>query len=491
MRILTRYILRAHLGPFFFALTALTSILLINTIARQLESLAGKGLPTSVFVQVFLYSMPHVVALTVPMAVLVAVLYTFSQLSAENEITALKASGVNLHRLMAPVLIGATVLAAGMVEFYDKVLPDANHRLANLYIDVARKAPTLQLKEQVINEISTQDMRSKYYLQAGTIDAATNKMRDVVIYDLSDPGRSRTIYADSGRMAFNRDRTDLFLDLHRGWVNEGDVVRQHQFQRTFFADYRLRVKGVGNKLEHSTDAYRSDREMSIGALQDGIRSRRKELAGIYASADTVARKAVKQTTEGAGVPGLPRPILLPPSTGMVPVDPPNFKPTDEVVRQTALQLRVLRDRAAAIEDQVDSYLVEYHKKFSIPFASIVFVLIGAPLALRFPRGGTGTVIAISLAIFGIYYVGLIGGETLSDKGYLSPFVAMWAANIVFLLLSVYGVATIGHERSNARGGTWEDVLYIVRETVLRPFRRLRGRRRARGARPAAAAAAGR
>src|SRR5512142_413613 len=111
MRILTRYILRAHVGPFFFALTALTSILLINTIARQLEGLAGKGLPASVFVQFFLLSMPHVVALTVPMAVLVAVLYTFSQLSAENEVTALKASGVNMHRLMLPVLVAGVLLA--------------------------------------------------------------------------------------------------------------------------------------------------------------------------------------------------------------------------------------------------------------------------------------------------------------------------------------------------------------------------------------------
>ena len=490
MRILTRYILRAHLGPFLFALTALTSVLLINTIARQLESLAGKGLPTSVFIQVFLLSMPHVVALTVPMAVLVAVLYTFSQLSAENEVTALKASGVNLHRLMLPVLIASVLLAAGMVEFYDRVLPDANHRLSNLYIDVARKAPTLNLKEQVINEIPTQDMRGKYYLQAGTIDAATNRLRDVAIYDMSDPGKSRTIYADSGRMAFNGDRTDLFLDLRAGWVNEGDVMDQSQFSRTFFHDYRLRIAGVGNKLEHTTDSYRGDREMTIAMLERNIRAKTREVNAVYANVDTVVAKGLRQTTAGAGVPGLPRPALLPPSSGLVGMDYSNLHQSDELVRQTSLQLRVMRDRAAMLEDQLNSFLVEYHKKFSIPFASIVFVLIGAPLALRFPRGGTGTVIAISLAIFSIYYVGLIGGETLSDKGYLSPFLAMWAANIVFLLLSVYGVATIGHERSSARTGSWDDLLYTMRERLLRPLRARRARAR-RAAAPAPAQAAGR
>ena len=471
MRILTRYILRTHVAPFLFALAALTSILLINTIARQLESLAGKGLPSSAFVQVFLLSMPHVVALTVPMAVLVAVLYTFSQLSAENEVTALKASGVNLHRLMLPVLIASVVLAIGMVFFYDRVLPNTNHRLANLLVDIARKSPTLDLREQVLNEISTQDMRSRFYLQAGTIDAATNRMRDVVIYDMSEPGRSRTVYADSGRLAFNRDRTDLFLDLHAGWINEAEVMQPERFTRLFFKDYMLRLKGIGNRFAHSDDNYRGDREMTIGMLKQHADSTGRELNQILKDVRQTEIQALRQVEQGAGVPGAPRPIVLPPSSGMGPDPSYRWHQIDELVRQTALQLRVLKDRAVAVEDTMNSYLVEYHKKFSIPFASIVFVLIGAPLALRFPRGGTGTVIAISLAIFAIYYVGLIGGETLSDKGFLSPFLAMWAANIVFLLLSIYGVVTIGRERSSTRGGTWQDVLYLVRDALLRPFRR--------------------
>jgi lipopolysaccharide export system permease protein len=470
MRILTRYILRAHAGPFFFALSTLTSVLMINTIARQLEGLAGKGLPASVFVNVLVLSLPHVVALTIPMAVLVAVLYTFSQLSAENEVTALKASGVSLHRLMLPVLLGSVVVAIGMVGFYDRVLPEANHRLANLYVDVARKTPTLKLTEQVINEIPTTDLRTKYYLQAATIDPATNRMSDVTIYDLSDPGRSRTVYADSGRMAFNRDRTDLFMDLHAGWINEGEVNQPAQYHRTFFNDYMLRIQGVGNKLEHSTGTFRGDREMTIAMLQQHVRSGRKELAEVLTSVRKQEEQAVAQTLTGAGVPGGPRPILLPPSSGMAPPSDYRYRSTDEMVRQTALVLRVLRDRFAASEDTLNSFLVEYYKKYAIPFASIVFVLIGAPLALRFPRGGTGTVIAISLTIFSIYYVGLIGGETLSDKGYLSPFLAMWGANIVFFLLSIYGVATLGHEQSSTRAGGWQEVLYGAREAALRSFR---------------------
>ncbi|HSL71878.1 MAG TPA: LptF/LptG family permease, partial [Longimicrobiales bacterium] len=123
MRILTRYFLRSHLGPFFFSLTVLTSLLFVNTVARRFEELAGKGLPTSVIFEVFVFSLPHILALTLPMAVLVAVLYAFSQLTAENEITALKANGVSLRRLLVPLVVAGTLLAGFMVWFNDSVLP--------------------------------------------------------------------------------------------------------------------------------------------------------------------------------------------------------------------------------------------------------------------------------------------------------------------------------------------------------------------------------
>ncbi|MGH7463150.1 MAG: LptF/LptG family permease, partial [Longimicrobiales bacterium] len=118
-----------------------------------------------------------------------------------------------------------------------------------------------------------------------------------------------------------------------------------------------------------------------------------------------------------------------------------------------------------------TYQVEYHKKFAIPFACIVFVIVGAPLAVRFPRGGVGMVIAVSLLIFGIYYISLIGGESLGDRGKVSPFWGPWAPNFLFLLVAIWGVARIGRETSTARGGGWLDWWIAFREYLGRPRRR--------------------
>ena len=450
MRILTRYLLRVHVGPFLFALLALTSLLFVNVVARRLPELAGKGLSASVILEVLVLSLPHIVALTLPMAVLVAVLYAFSQLAADNEITALKASGVNLVSLMVPLVVAGTVLAAFMVYFNDRILPETNHDLKLLLMDVNRKSPTLQLKEQVINEIQTRDMQSRYFLQAASIDRVTNRLRGVVIYDLSLGGRDRTVYADSGRMAFNREQTDLFLTLYDGSIEETKEIEPHRFQRIFFKEQMLMLAGIGNVLQRTNeDAYRSDREMSLAMLSAGVDSARKDLEAAKKNAQRIGVMAVEPALAGA-----------------------SRDSAEMALRSASAEARMYAAQAATAKQRMNELQVEWHKKFAIPFACIVFVLLGAPLAVRFPRGGPGMVIALSLSIFGIYSISLIGGESLGDKGRVEPFWGPWAPNLIFLPFSLWALARIGRETATTRGGGWADLGSALKGVIM-PWRKKR------------------
>ena len=263
VKLLNRYILREHLGPLFFALTALTSLMLLNYIAKEFGKLVGKGLPWSVIGEFFLLAIPFTVAMTLPMAVLVATLYAFGRLAAENEITAIKASGIGVNRLLVPVLAGGAFLSLLMVAFNDQILPRANHRLRNLQEDIAQKKPTFALREQVINAIQ----EGRLYLRAGKIDPATNRMREVAIFDLGDPGKRRTIYADSGYIALSTSGSDLKLTLFHGYMQ--DVSRQNpgELQRLFYETNHIRVRGVGNQLKHTENEYKGDRESRPYVLQ--------------------------------------------------------------------------------------------------------------------------------------------------------------------------------------------------------------------------------
>jgi lipopolysaccharide export system permease protein len=483
MGILTRYILRAHIAPFFFALSVLTGVLMINTVARRLEMLAGKGLPWSVMAEVFVLSLPHILALTLPMSVLVATLYAFTRLAADNEITALKASGVNLNRLLLPLLLVATLFAGGMLWFNDYLLPETNHTLKLRLLDIQRKAPTLQLKEQAINPVRTgRSSRPQFYLQAGQIRSATNELRDVVIYDLSDRTRHRTIYADSGVMAFNETHTDLFLTLHDGWINQIDDGTPERFMRSYFDQYRIQIRGVGNELSRTEggDGHRSDREMSLGMLRDEAAQARTRADSLRGEAVATAAIAIEQILAGPdrslepepGVAGDSPRRRVRLSEGTYPAGRDSVY--DELARRTALEINTLDGRIQGLERRANVHLVEYHKKFAISWAVIVFILLGAPLAVRFPRGGVGLVIAASIGIFAVYYAGLIGGENLADEATVSPWIAMWTPNVIFFLAALWGLSRIGKEAATDRGGGWDDMWASIKGLLRRPLRALQG-----------------
>jgi lipopolysaccharide export system permease protein len=523
LKILTRYILREHLGPFTFALTALTSLMLLNFISRQFGELVGKGLPWSVIGEFFLLSIPFTIALTVPMSVLVAVLYAFSRLAAENEVTALRASGVSPWRLVGPAIAGGVVMSLLLLAFNDQVLPRANHQLKSLQDDISQTKPTFILKEQVINPIS----EGKFYLKAGKIDRSgeTGRMKEVVIYDLGDPTRRRTIYADSGRIALAPNRKDLDLDLFHGQMQEVATDKPGQLDRLFFDHDRVRFANVASgdfQKTNSDSSAKGDREMSVCEMQRRL-----------FSADVMyqdARREYEEALKGRGdadaqplttLPARPKPrephglgwaycelirnvfgvreahagTLPPMQQGRGPLRRGAFTPAvpqtaltpaeQRAADQRAAQTRNAQRKAAALprsgppgadpslrmarvaeaklrldmqSKTRNRYMIEIHKKFSLAAACLIFVILGAPIAVRFPRGGVGLVLGVSLLVFALYYVGLIGGEALANNGYLPPFWAMWGTNVILTAIGVVLLFRMGRDAGSGRGGDWGDRL---------------------------------
>jgi lipopolysaccharide export system permease protein len=466
MRIITKYLIRAHTGPFLFAFSALTGLLFLNAVAIRMDDLVGKGLPWSVIGEFLLLSLPHTVALTLPMAILVSVLYTFSELTAANEITAMAAGGIRPFRILLPLLGVGTILAGVMLFFNDQVLPEANHRLKNLIIDISQKSPTFVLRERVINEIETQDRRGAVYLQAATIDRVTNELTEVVIYDLSDPRAHRTIYATSGTMAFSDNLSDLYLTLYDGDVLEAGQGRSGAFNRSEFDVQIVPLRGVGDELERREGGtVRSDRERSIALLKAEIDSRAEDLGRVR---EQSLERAQRTITEALGYPP-PEPTeanqtesssrsrtgsMIARGSGEQLVDN-----SDDLTRQIASAGRQNLGRLTALQSASDQFRVEIHKKYAIAFACIVFVLMGAPLGIRFPRGGIGMVIVASATIFAVYWAGLIGGENLANEGVVPPFWAMWTADLIFLGLGVALAARMSRTAATNRAGGLSDVLF--------------------------------
>ena len=485
VRTISRYLLRQHCAPLGFALAALTSLMLLNQIAKQFGSLVGKGLPWSVILEVFVLSVPFIVAVTLPMAVLVAVLHVFTRLASDNEITALQASGVSVGRVIIPVLGGAAGVALLSFLWNDQVLPRSNHRLRTLQVDIQRKKPSFTLKEQVINEV----VPGQFFLRAARIDPNSNKLKDVTIYDLGDAERRRIIGADSGRMAYTPGGRDLYLTLEDGDIQAVNRTDPTEVDRTFFRINRMRVAGIGNTLERTEhDTYKSDREMSICEMRGMVALARREadragvdadvavqndlrrLAGLVpvypapppyvsdtapvglycralrrAAAWLAPKAAAAQTPTPRPAPAPPRRLPQRP-TEHPPFGPPRVPPPGAVPEaQTRPSLITPaatigeEQRRRSAEQRAAQYEVEIQKKYAIAAACIVFALVGAPAALRYYRGGVGLVIGLSVAVFTVYYVGLIGGENLGDRLIVPPFFSMWLPNLLCAAVGVLGV----------------------------------------------------
>ena len=457
--VLPRYLIGTLLGPFLFALSAITGLIIVNSIAQRVESLVGKGLPGSVIGEFLLLSLPHTIALSLPMSVLVAVLYAFSQLSASNEITAMAAGGVRPARMLAPVVGLGVIATLVMLFFNDTVLPESNHALKNLLLDIGRKTPTLELREQVVNELRTGRGIGRYFLTADRIDHDANTLENVTIFDANDPAHQRTTYAARGEMAFNDNRTDLYLTLHDGVVHEVQTERLGGFQRLFFEKQIVPLRNVGNELERrvgGTD--RSDREMGFALLAENARSREAQrdsvLSENQAKAAEAVRIALNQPTEAdsawAGDP-IGREV-----TGVRPTS--SFFAQDGLTQQLVTTTRARAARGSALAQAMNRYKVEIHKKWAIAVACLVFTLLGPPLALMFPRGGVGFVVAGSTVIFFINWALLLMGEAMADRRVADPAVTMWLGNVIFLILALFLVARMGRAGTTTRGGGWADSL---------------------------------
>jgi len=523
VRLLSRYLLRQLIAPFCFSLGAMTSLMLLNQIARRFGSLVGKGLTWGVIAEVFALSLPFILAMTIPMAVLLAVLYTMSHLAADNEVTALRASGISVPQIVRPLLAWGVLMSALTFLFVDQVLPDTNARLRGLLIDIGRKKPTFELREQVINEVPP----SKFFLRSSRIDGATGRLRGVTIYDVGDERVRRVIYADSGFMAYAPGGKDLTLQLYHGVIHQYKADEADRFQMTVFAVNEIRVRNVFDELERNTaDQIRGDREMSSCDMFAVVRDADHDQARAQAdrrsllerdlrellrlpvmkpdtavpagSGDycvwlgrlrTAVKAALLPKKVAAQAPAKPpaqAPAKAPAQTpakaqapakrpasarGVVapnPVAPSPATPTSVQPRLSPYaEVAVITARATDADLQSDRYMVEIHKKWAISLACVSFVLVGLAMALRFPRGGMGLVIGGGLAAFSVYYVGLTAGEALADRGLLSPALSMWLPNLIITAAGLAGLVLVNRQPGLNRGGDFRELFDSIRYRVRR------------------------
>ncbi|MCK9995310.1 MAG: LptF/LptG family permease [Candidatus Krumholzibacteria bacterium] len=438
MYLIYKHLLATAAGPFFFGWFVITFLLMIDVLFRYVDLFVSKGVPFLMATEVLVLSLGHTFALSVPMAVLIAILMSVGQLAADHEITAMKASGISLWTVLRPLLFGAGVIALGLTAYNHFVFPESNHKLANLLYDINRKKPMLEIRAQQFT-----DMSDRTTIYVSKKDDVTGRIEDVTIIEKENPGdlSPRVTIAAWGRIAPDHETDSVLIELHDGEIHERpDKKSPDKYQVTRFGQHNLYVENVERDFHDSDRQTRGDREMNLKDLWTtaGKEQERQDkvLDNVGGLAETMLKWQWKllqpeHRTEILG--NNPAP----------PEDPERktflegkFRATrlkvDRVVEQSRYQEKI-RDSYQTRENR---YLVEFHKKFAIPFACIVFALIGVPMAVTSSRSGKGISVSLALGVYLVYYLFLVGGEKFSDRGRLDPFLAMWSANIFLLVVGI-------------------------------------------------------
>ena len=417
---------------------------------KKIDDLLGKGLETSDFVEIMLYAGATMVPMALPLAILLASLMTMGNFGEHYELQAMKSAGISLYRILFPLVLITLLLSGGAFFFANNVLPYTNLKLTNLLYSVRERKPEFLLKDGVFTTLS-----DGYSIKVGEKNPQTGLLQRVMIYDHSDErGNISVTYADSGYIRSSANKKYLVATLFNGHSYKEVVNKNSRLnapnsplpaQRQSFEIQQITFEMQGAGLKRTDEAlFKNNYQMlnvaQLERAQDSLSrefSRRVSSFARNFSANNVMRERLD---------------ALPDSLSAT---APRFK-VDSVFEALPYEQRQLAvERALSVARTAKSYVnasmdefkykrriiarhgIEWHRKFSLSFACLVFFLIGAPLGAIICKGGLGVPMLVSVIFFVVYYVITITGEKFAGELLWTPAMGMWLSSMVLFTFGAF------------------------------------------------------
>jgi lipopolysaccharide export system permease protein len=439
-------LLKKHLGPFLFCFFGVMFVLLMQFLVLHIDKLIGKDIPVGVIFELVITNLAYMVVLAAPMAVLVASLMAFGKFSEHNELTALRASGVNTLQIIMPVLIASTILSAGLMWFSNAILPEANSKARSLFIDIRLKKPGFELEPNVFY-----DGIEGYTFLVDQIDPVSDTLYDITLFQEPNNIQNRAyIKADKGFLT-SESTEALTLHLFNGEIlrypSKRAATRDRNMEQIEFNKHRktFDLSDLAFTRSGRSGSSRSDRTMSIQAMAFVVDTLEQEIEElryqiVEDSISTLHPATFNQTSSST----------MSPQSGSRAVT--NLFILNQVgsitqqIRLANLGYSQVENAQSQIErvksnelwrvKRIQRYWVEIHKKFSIPFACIIFVLLGAPIGILTRKGNVGYASITASILLTVYWISVIQGEKLADRLFISPFWGMWTFNLFYMTIGL-------------------------------------------------------
>ncbi len=443
---LDKLIIKAFVGPFVATFFITLLVLVMQFFWLYIDDFVGKGLGAGLILEFIWYQGAVLVPLALPLAILLSSLMTFGNLGESFELVAIKAAGISLLRFMRPLFFVTLLICGVAFLFSNNIIPIANLKSRTLLTDIVYAKPAFDLKEGVFY-----DKINGFAIKIGKKESNDSIIRDVIIYEQTNPVQDNFIIAKSGVMRVTEDKRYLEFNLRDGWRYQERTSNAYspntEFIRLGFKEYTKQFDLSAFQFVRTDDSVNKNNErvLSMRQLDIAIDSLRKENDAIrvqltktmYATwtftkyidsnwakqevIDTGKRKTA--TTFSQWLPDSAKTDVAQRASGQV-------NSIRVGLESTATNLK---DRERIFR----KHNIEWHRKISLSLACLVLFLIGAPLGSIIRKGGLGTPLIFAIIFFMVFYFSSTMGEKFAKENTLSPFMGMWLATFVLVPIGLF------------------------------------------------------
>lgn len=442
------YIFRRFITLFVMTFVICIFILLMQFLWKHFNELVGKGIGFDVIAEFFLYAIASLVPMALPLAILLASLMTFGNLGENFELTAMKSAGVSLFRIIRPLVFFIVIVCLSAFYFSNNVLPITQSKLWTLIISLRQKSPELDIP---VGEFYSGINGYNLYVR----DKQNGSLKEMMIYDFSEGFDNATVMqADSGRIKFSEDKKFLLLELYDG-ESFGNLKSQSFSSDVNSIPYRRETFGYKEILiDFDSDFNRYDE--SIIKDQDVTKNIQQLAISIDSASKVVDQRSLEQANEmvqrryfGREM-AWGRSLDIPKNIRLKNYQPDSLfhkldRPTMEMATAVALQ------KASEMKGQVEfnkinlgepqlflsRHQIQWHRKFTLSFACLIFFFIGAPLGAIIRKGGLGAPVVISVIMFIIYYIIDNTGYKMAREGLWTALEGMWLSSSILLPMGIF------------------------------------------------------
>ncbi|MBP5572794.1 MAG: LptF/LptG family permease [Bacteroidales bacterium] len=474
MKKLYRLILKSFLGTFVFTFFVVIFVLLMQFLWVYVDDLVGKGLSFKILSELFFYASLSFVPMALPLAILLASIMCFGDLGEHYELVAMKASGISIWRVMRPLVILSVMLSGLAFVFSNSINPVATLKFKTLLFDVRKQKLAFDIKEGVFYK----DIENYViYVDRKGEDGST--IYGVKIYDHTDrEGENKIMVADSGIMSLSPNQRAIVFSLYNGFnyvednSNKETFRKKRPFERMSFREEQIRFS-----LE-SFDLTRSNEEMykgyqaimnthQLSTALDSLEKRYDDRQQIFSTSfqrrlshyeklqtdniqtDNIQTDSIQHATSNA---------LL---------EWPLADHLDPATRTNVLETAIANARNAkenvsfnkqdlnAQQLNIKRHRKEWHKKFTLSFACLIFFFIGAPLGTIIRKGGLGLPVVISVLFFVIYYIVSTVAERMAEYGDLNMFLGVWLSSLILFPIGLFLTFKATSDSTLLDGDSWK------------------------------------